>query len=92
MYGLTRLCHYVSPDYATLQISHKSRCIVNGRIHVKLWSETLVLFIVFTADRHLCFLGLHMRIQLCLVGKMHWNALLENAFCPPGTAENDEYC
>jgi hypothetical protein len=30
--------------------------------------------IVFTADRHLCFLRPHMRIQLCLVGKMHWNA------------------
>jgi hypothetical protein len=32
------------------------------------------LFIVFMADRHLCFLGPHMRIQLCLVGKMHGNA------------------
>jgi hypothetical protein len=45
------------------------------------------LFIIFTADRHLCFYGLHMRIQLWLVGKMQRNALLENAFCPPGTDE-----
>jgi hypothetical protein len=33
------------------------------------------------------FLGPHMRIQLSLVGKMHFQVVHSSAFCPPGTAE-----
>jgi hypothetical protein len=46
----------------------------------QIWKDSSEVFIVFTADRHLCFEGPHMRIQLCLVGKMHFHAVHFAAF------------